>query len=470
MARGPRTQRLLVLAAAAAWAAAPAPAHAQAPDGCLAAEPPPITAPAAPLRLGVTPGPAGSAGTTQSDGAPVDQARTDAALLALRPEGRELVLRLNRLFWDEGRPAIERFAGQVDHYARLGFRSQIQLRFHPPEGREGDLAGWEAFVREAVRELGARRAVVAFDVTNEANFPISPNTSDGAYDGVVDAIARGLVAAREELDALRRPEVALGFNVAWRWLPDADARFWRDVGARATPAVRRALDYVGVQVYPWLVWPPVTLPRRSAGREVLEALTLLRTCYLPRAGLGPEVALWVTENGYATNLGRGEAVQAEAVASTVREVHRWSGTLGVTDLRYFNLRDNDSGGSDLFAAVGLLRDDYRPKRAFGVLRDLAAELGAAAPAPRLARRCASRGRLRVALEGDVTGVARVDFKAGRRLLRRDTAAPFAHVVGARVLARTRARELRAVVRGAQPAVLARPLPRCASTPPSGSRP
>jgi hypothetical protein len=89
---------------------------------------------------------------------------------------------------------------------------------------------------------------------------------------------------------------------------------------------------------------------------------------MPKAGLGPEVDLWVTENGYATNLGRTEAQQDASLASTVAEVFRYSGTLGVTDYRWFNLRDNNSTGPDLFDAVGLLRDDYTEKPGFGTYR------------------------------------------------------------------------------------------------------
>lgn len=45
-----------------------------------------------------------------------------------------------------------------------------------------------------------------------------------------------------------------------------------------------------------------------------------------------------------------------------------AGALGVTDFRYFNLRDNRPEGTDLFDNVGLLRPDYSPKPAFSVLR------------------------------------------------------------------------------------------------------
>src|SRR3712207_8801630 len=93
----------------------------------------------------------------------------------------------------------------------------------------------------------------------------------------------------------------------WRWSPDSDARFWREIGAKATPAFRTALTNVGLQVYPGLVWPPVSRPGVSAGDEVIEALTLVRRCYMPKAGLGDGTKLWVSENGYATNGGGSEA-------------------------------------------------------------------------------------------------------------------------------------------------------------------
>jgi hypothetical protein len=51
-----------------------------------------------------------------------------------------------------------------------------------------------------------------------------------------------------------------------------------------------------------------------------------------------EEGLWVTKNGYATNLGRTESQQAIDLSSTIDAVHRLSGMLGVTDYRYFNVR------------------------------------------------------------------------------------------------------------------------------------
>lgn len=363
-----------ILAALAVVVIPPTAASAQGSDPCLTAEPP---APGAgPLRFGITPGIAGSAGVGQGSALPVRPRDERAALERLEPRGRTLVLRLNRLFWADGRPAIRRFAHRVDRYARAGFESEIQVRYHPPEGREGDLRAWKRFVRAAVRKLGKRRSVSAFSITNEINFPVSPNTSDGSYDRALEAMVKGVATADRVLAKQRRPNVRLGFSVAWRYIPQEDAAFWEELGETATPRFLRGLDYVGLQVYPGLVWPPVEIPGRTPGDEVVEALTLVRECHMPKADLGRRVDLWVSENGYPTKPGvNTEAGQAERLISSVDSVAAYAEALGVTDYRWFNLRDNDSDGADLFSQVGLLRDDYSPKPAFAEYRRAIRRLG-----------------------------------------------------------------------------------------------
>ena len=361
---------MLLLAALILFVLIAPPASAQDGGGgsCLTADPPP-PAEMEPLRFGITPRLAGTAGTAQEQPAPEDIAKNVEALDDLQPRNRQLVLRLNRLFWSDGRKGIRRMGRLVRRYALAGFRSEVQVRYHPPEGHEGDIDGFAEFVATAVERLGRRRAVVGFSITNEANLPISPNTSDGAYEGVVDALVRGVIVARRELRKLGRRRLDVGFNVMWRWSPDSDREFWEEIGAHPDVArFRRAVSNVGVQVYPGLVWPPAPMPGRTAGDEIAEALTLVRDCYMPKAGLGDDVELWVSENGYATNLGRSEASQQRDLESSVEAVAQWSGALGITDYRWFNLRDNNSDGSDLFSAVGLLRDDYSRKPAFSAYR------------------------------------------------------------------------------------------------------
>jgi hypothetical protein len=420
---------LLAIAGIAAGAAPPARAQG---DLCLSAERPPVTSPAQPIRFGITPQLAGTAGGSQGEVAPEDPGRALEALHSLQPPRRRLVMRLNRLFMSDGQEGIEHFAALADGYAREGFAVESQVRYHPSPEQEGDMAAWEQYVRDATGALAQNRAVVALTITNEVNLPISPNTSDGAYEGALDAIVRGVIAAQDELDRLGRGEVALGFSYAYRYFPDQDLAFWRGIGERATPAFHHALDYVGVQLYPGLFWPPAFAPGETAGDATIEALTLVRRCYMPQAGLGDDVEMWITENGYATNLGRRLERQVNDLTSTVDDVYAYSGTLNVDEFRYFNLRDNRSTGSDIFDAVGLLFDDYTEKPAFAAYRELILKYGRDDPdvqseALRLRLRLRCRGDdLRARVKGrDAHRLRRVAFLVRGHPVARDRGAPFA---------------------------------------------
>jgi hypothetical protein len=283
------------------------------------------------------------------------------------------------VFESDGQAGIRRAVSLARRYARLGFAVESQVRYHPSAAQNGDMAAWTRYVRQAATALARNRSLVALTITNEVNFPISPNTSDGAFKNALDAIVRGTVAARAALDRRHRRDVALGFSYAYRFTPSGDEAFWKGIGARSTPAFRRAIRYVGVQLYPGLVYPPVLAPGQSAGDATLDALALVRDCYMPLARLARRVRIWVTENGYATNRGYTERSQASALTSTVNAIHRYSGTLGVTDYRYFNLRDNRTGGTGLFDDVGLLRANYTRKPAFRAFRSLIRRYGARAP-------------------------------------------------------------------------------------------
>jgi hypothetical protein len=343
---------------------------------CLSAPVPPVPKRPQAIRFGITPLLAGTSGAVQEPAVPEDQPQTDLALQALDPPGRRLVMRINRVFESDGQSGIARAVSLEQHYSQLGFGVESQVRYHPTHAEDGDMNAWVQYVREATAALARNPALVALTITNEVNFPTSPNTSDGAYKNALDALVLGIVAAHQELAAIGRGDVSLGFSYAYRYLPSSDDQFWTGIGQRATPAFLRALDYVGVQLYPGLVYPPVLAPGQSAGDATLEALALVRGCYMPLAGLASHVQLWITENGYATNLGHTESEQARDLESTVDDVYRYSGTFGVTDYRYFNLRDNVPAGTDLFDDVGLLRSDYTQKPAFSTYRNLIAAYGA----------------------------------------------------------------------------------------------
>jgi hypothetical protein len=94
---------------------------------------------------------------------------------------------------------------------------------------------------------------------------------------------------------------------------------------------------------------------------------------MPMAQIGPRTAIWITENGYPSSPApRSESSQAAAVSATVQALCQHGAYFGVTDYRYFNVRDNNSTGAGLFSADGLLRDDNTRKPAYAALRGLIA--------------------------------------------------------------------------------------------------
>lgn len=135
----------LVALAAIVVPAPPAAAQGPSEDYCFRADPPPASEPARPLRFGITPLPAGNVGPAQGEPVPFDPARDLAGVRGLRPPGRELVMRLNRMFWADGEEGVRHFAQIVDRYAAAGFSSELQVCYHPPEGAEGDMAAWKQY-------------------------------------------------------------------------------------------------------------------------------------------------------------------------------------------------------------------------------------------------------------------------------------------------------------------------------------
>ncbi len=165
-------------------------------------------------------------------------------LQRLRPPRRDLVLRLNRMFWAEGTAGIHRYARIVDRFAAAGFATELQVRYHPPAGKAGDMRRLEALrARCRPDPRPAPVSVVALSITNEANFDVSPNTSDGSYPGVRRAIvarrssppstSSGRSAAATSSSASRSPGAGCPTPIA-RSGSSSDGGRRRASGARST--------------------------------------------------------------------------------------------------------------------------------------------------------------------------------------------------------------------------------------------
>ena len=229
---------------------------------------------------------------------------------------------------------------------------EIQVRYHPLDRYDGDIGRWLAYVRRVVRAFGPIRHVTGLQITNEVNITFSKNTSDGAYRRSVEALVRGVIEAKRTSRRLGYRHQSIGFNYAWRSAgatASDDARFWSAVGRRGGSRLRRATDWVGLDIYPGTFTPGVLypLPVVNLGDAFLEGLAQMRECYMPRAGFGRATPIRVEETGYPTGPGRTEATQKRALTAFVRTAVAYRGTYGISDFRWFGLRDNNSRGPDL---------------------------------------------------------------------------------------------------------------------------
>ena len=336
----------------------------------------------APVRFGIDPGIAGSAGDVQLPAVPDNPARDLAAVRKLRPQGRVLVVRLNRLFWSDGQAGLGRFKRMTARYTRAGFEVELQVRYHPSPTEAGNIAGWVRYVRHVVDSFGANPRVVAMTITNEVNVTISPNTSDGYYPRAEDALIDGVEAAHRE--ALRRHyrQLRFGFTYAYRFVPNQDAAFFAYLKTHGGKPFVQALGFVGLDFYPGTIYPAVMAPGASYRAAFAQAAGVVRDCLAPMAGIGRSVPIWVTENGIPS-ASTSDAQQARALKELVRAVHAYSRTFNITDYRWFNLRDSNSSSPAVsgptFSTDGLLRSNYTRKPSFDVYRSLIATYGTRSP-------------------------------------------------------------------------------------------
>jgi hypothetical protein len=216
--------------------------------------------------------------------------------------------------------------------------------------------------------------VVGLQVTNEVNFyPFAPDASDSAFEGARDALIRGVEEAHELVRRHGFGRLRVGFNWAYRTDPAREADFWGYLRDHGGKRFARAVDWVGLDAYPGTVFPPAEPPTGTGYRDgMVNAMSVLRECFMPIAGLGGDVPIHVEENGWPTGPGRSEQEQVRALRKMVGAVHDFRGTYNVTDYRWFDLRDHNTSGPNFQQHYGLMRDDYSEKPAFGVYQRLVA--------------------------------------------------------------------------------------------------
>ena len=376
--------RLSTLLAAGAAAllgglALPAGAHALALD-CLvpAGHSAGDAASRGPLRFGIYPGgPAGSV-DPKAPPRPENPSKRLAALQALRGSS-PFVVRLYSAW--TGDAAADDVSGWLDSeiagYTAAGLQVELAVRYKPATG--AGPAEFAEYVRGIVRRYGADPGFVSLQVANEANLPGAPGASDGAFAGAAEAVVKGVVAAKDQARQEGRG-LRVGFNWGYDERPLAAGDFWATLGRLGGRAFAEAVDWVGLDTYPG-TWSPqlaiTSLLPGLAGGAVKESVRALRDCFMPMAGLGGATSIHIAENGFPTGPGRSEELQAQVLEQMVRSVVAIRDTYGVSDYRWFDLRDSASADPSIESQYGITRDDYAPKPAFATYRDLIAGHGGA---------------------------------------------------------------------------------------------
>lgn len=251
----------------------------------------------------------------------------------------------------------------VEQYVRPGRRLDLVLQYQSPTG---DVDGYAAWVREAVARHG--RDVATLQITEEANVVGNP-ALDGNYPRVREAIVAGVLAAKDEART-RGLDLRVGFNTTVLFGPSAS--FVTELTALGGPEFTTALDYVGLDLFPDVFRP---VPLDELAETVTGLLAYHREQILGAAGVGADVPIHITENGWPTGPDRTEEQQAQVLETVVTGVMNAAGRHNVGAYAHFSLRDADSGGDGLFHRFGLMDDRYAEKPAFRAYRALVAEHG-----------------------------------------------------------------------------------------------
>ena len=444
----------LVAAAALVLASAPSAAAQAGPPGCTGDTEADAVAqlPGPRLRFGVNPrAVTGQIGPLPAPAVPEDPERHLAKLGELRPPGAPFALRLTRFFWSDGEEAFRRFLEMTEHYTSRGYLVELQVRYHPSDRQEGDIPAWVRHVREVVSRFGVNPRVIGLQIANEVNIAFSPDSSDGSYEGAREALVQGVVAAKDEARRRGYDQLRIGFNWAYRTDPASETSFWQALRDRGGPEFVRSLDFIGLDAYPGTVFPPAEGGIDDYRDGMVNAMSAIR-CYATIPGIPASVPIEIGENGWPTTAGRSYTDQADILRTMVRAAHDFRGTYNVTDYRWFNLRDSQTGAPGVFQNAGLLEDDYDEKPAFAAYRQLVSELTVSPAAPPQAgprrprlglrlrfragrtasgRRCAS-GPVRATVAGrDRRSARRATFFRDGRRVARDRRRPLSRVIDRR---------------------------------------
>ncbi len=344
-----------------------------------------------PLRFGIYPGGGAGSVNPKAPPRPENPVKRLAAVKTLAGSN-PFVVRLYSAW--TGVAAADDVSGWLDDeiagYTAAGLQVELVVRYKPAEADAGSSpAAFADHVRAIVRRYGPDSRVVSLQVTNEANIPGAPDAADGAFAGATQALVKGVIAANSQARQDGHEQLRIGFSWAYDERPQASSEFWATLGRLGGRAFADAVDWVGLDSYPGTWSPQIALSNLLpglAGSALKDSVRSLRDCYMPLAGLGNATAMHIAENGFPTGPGRSEDMQAHVLDAMVRSVNAIRATYGVSDYRWFDLRDSATADPNIESQYGITRDDYTPKPAYTTYRNLI-NSAAASPTTPTAANC-----------------------------------------------------------------------------------
>jgi hypothetical protein len=254
-------------------------------------------------------------------------------------------------------------------YAVNGRLLDLVLCFH---SFEEEILGWKEFIERTIGEY--HPYLGKLQITEEAN--VNLPVLDGHYPKSRVALLEGIVFAKRILNELGL-SISVGFNATPDFNPNKS--FWKEIKSLANPAFYDALGYVGLDFFPDVFRP---LPNIEGEGGLESAIRFLISQYrqsdLLQASIPEKIPIHITENGWPTGEGRSEEQQADKIEKIIRIIYSLRIELNITHYEFFALRDADSQKKNLFYQFGLLKDDYKPKKAFHVYKKLIQEMGCTA--------------------------------------------------------------------------------------------
>lgn len=333
------------------------------------------TGPPVRLRFGVYPWGASGAVSQVAPQLADDPAKALAAVKALQGN-RSMTVHVYGQYTGADPTEADHLVSEATWWSQNGVDVEMVLRYRPATAALG--GGYGPWVSAVSARLAAIPGVVAIQVGNEANNSGSAAAADGAYPGAVEAIATAIPAARQAVVGAGRPDIRIGFNWAAGNSPCTPDPLFAQLLHAGGSAFVSAVGWVGIDIYPgtWSAPSPSVFPSASlVAGSVTSSLGCLRTIQMPAAGLSRAVTITVAETGWPTDPARSEQTQTAVLHSIIGAVQSVSGTYGVTDLRWFDLRDANTSSGQLENGYGLMHDDYSPKPAFSAYQQIIASSG-----------------------------------------------------------------------------------------------